>query len=244
MKPYKLPINTLLAIALSLGVNSLVFAQKNTLPSGLTENSSLEEILKWLDKTSLPQARIGLEANTPGLEPDEMPTTAARYYELAVFSKGFRLAKIDGCKITLRNDDVELLNFETKYPNPAEGSLDVFRKIKSSQSQFTSEFSIPLQKLKANKSPFRHTKKPERADLLGTWRTEFKRKSDFFPIPSKVKIKSLLENKMKVEIIGVGQSGRNDSMDGDEITFTFDDKQISKTFYAAFSKAIALCRDK
>lgn len=49
---------------------------------------------------------------------------------------------------------------------------------------------------------------------------------------------------MEIEIIGVGQDGRNDSMNGDEITFTFDDKQMSENFYAAFSRAITLCKDK
>lgn len=129
--------------------------------------SSLKEILNWLDTTSFPHACIGLESNAAGLEPGETPTTATRYYEWAIFSKGFKLAKIDGCKITLRNNNVELIRFETKYPNPAEGSLDEFRKIQNNQSQFTGEFSVPLQKLKANKAPFHHTKKADQANLLG-----------------------------------------------------------------------------
>lgn len=244
MKTYKLFINALLVIALSLGINSFVFAQKTALPSSLTKNSSLEEILNWLDRTSLPEAQIGLEANVSEPEPTEIPTTSTRYYEWAFFSKGFRLAKIDGCKITLKNDDVKLIRFETKYPNPAEGSLDEFRKIQDNQSQFTGEFSIPLHKLKANKAPFRHTKKAEKAALLGTWRTEFIKKFDFFLIPTQEKLKSLLENQMKIEIIGVGQNGGNGSMSGDELTFTFDDKQMSENFYAAFSRAITLCKDK
>jgi hypothetical protein len=33
-------------------------------------------------------------------------------------------------------------------------------------------------------------------------------------------------------------------MYGDEITFTFDDKQMSENFYAAFGRAIALCKGK
>ena len=57
-------------------------------------------------------------------------------------------------------------------------------------------------------------------------------------------MKSLFENPMEIEIIGVGQNGRNDSMSGDEITFTFDDKQISEDFYAALSRAIILCKDE
>lgn len=244
MKIYKLLTNTLFLTVLSFGLDSPAFAQTNNLPVELTEKSSLEEILNWLDKTGFAQARIGLEANASGTEPDEILTAHTSYYEQAFFSKGFKLAKIDGCKITLKNDDIKLISFETKYPNPAEGSLDKFRKIQSNQSQFAGEFFIPLQKLKANKAPYRHTKKAEQADLLGTWRTEFKRKFEFFLIPSEKKLKLLLENQMKIEIIGIGQDGRKDSMDGDEITFTFDDKQASENFYAAFNRAITLCKDK
>jgi hypothetical protein len=244
MKTHKIFINALLTIALSLSANSLIFAQKITLPSGLTEKSSLEEILNWLDSTSLPQARIGLEANAAGVEPNEVPTTATRYYEWAFFSKGFRLAKIDGCKLTLRNERTELIRFETKYPNPTEGSLAAFRKTQDNQPEFVGEFSIPLQKLKANKAPFRHTKKAKENALLGTWRTEYKMKSDFFLIPSKAKLKLLLENQMQIENIDNRQEDRKDSMNGDEITFTFDDKQTSENFYAAFSHAITLCKGK
>jgi hypothetical protein len=118
-------------MALCFGTSSIVFGQKSiALPSGLTENSSLEEVLNYLDATISPEARIGLESNAPGVEPDEIPTTGTRYYEQAFFSKGFKLAKTDGCKITLRNDNVDLLGFSTKYPNPVEGSLDDWRRIK------------------------------------------------------------------------------------------------------------------
>ncbi len=180
MKTFQLSLCTLFWVALSLALNSTAFAQNNSLPAELTEKSSLADILKWLDKTSFSQARIGLEANASGVESGDIPTSATRYYELAFFSKGFKLAKIDGCKLILRNDNVKLFRFETKYPNPADGSLDDFRKTQNDQSQFTGEFSIPLQKLNANKAPFRHTEKAELADLFGTWRTEFKRNLNFF----------------------------------------------------------------
>ena len=168
MRTYKLLVNVLLATVLSLSVNTLVLAQKAVLPENLTEQSSLEEVLNWLDKTSFQEARIGLESNVSEPEPGEIPTTATRYYEWAFFSKGFKLAKINGCNIVLRNDDVDLIRFETKYPNPAEGSLDDFRKNKTNRSQFTGDFFIPLQELKANKAPYQYTKKAEKAALLGT----------------------------------------------------------------------------
>jgi hypothetical protein len=254
MKTHKLFANAFLSIVLSLNASALVFAQKTILPSGLTEKSTLAEILNWLDRTSLSEARIGLEANTNGPETYEVITTSTRYYEQAIFSKGFRFSKIDGCKLKLRNDKTELILFGTKYPNPKEGSLNEFRKTQNSHPQFTGEFSIPLQTLLANKAPFRHTKKAERAVLLGTWRVEFKLNSNLslsslFPViwskdKAKEKIEELKENAMRVEIINTARNKQNDLMYGDEITFTFDDKQMSENFYAAFGRAIALCKGK
>lgn len=100
---------------------------------------------------------------------------------------------------------------------------------------------IPLQKLKAKKATYRHTEKADQADLLGMWRTEFKMKSEFFLIPTREKLKSLLENLLKIEVIGVGQIGRNDAMNGDTITFTFDDREMSEKFDSAFRQAIKQC---
>lgn len=231
-------------VIFSLTLNLTTLGQKLPLPPSLTEKSSLEEILNWLDKTNLSEARIGLESNAAGVEQGEIPTSGSSYYELAIFSKGFKFAKVEGCKLFLKNDDVELLSFSTKYPNPTEGSLQDFRKYKTNQLKFAGEFTIPLNKLKANKAPFRHTKKADDITLLGAWRTEFKWKTDFFLIPTKDKLKSLMENALKIEIDGVGQDIKESSMNGDELTFTFDDEKTSKNFYAAMSRAITLCKDK
>lgn len=59
MRIYQLLVKTLLVITLGLCIDSSLSAQKNRLPSGLTENSSLEEVLGWLDKMALAQARVG-----------------------------------------------------------------------------------------------------------------------------------------------------------------------------------------
>ena len=251
MKTFQSLFCSVFLIALSLIFNSVAFAQKNTLPTGLTEKSSLEQILNWLDKASLSQARIGLEANVKEPETGEVITSATRYYEQAFFSKGFRLDKIEGCKVKLKNDDVELLRYVSGYPDSSKGSL---RFKKTQNNQFTGEFFIPLQDLKANKAPYQYTKKTESADLLGTWRTEFKLKSNvslfsLFPIilskdKAQEKMEELRENAMRIEIISTEPNEQNDLMYGDELTFTFDDKQTSENFYAAFSRAITLCKEK
>lgn len=249
MKMRKLFVNALLAALLSFAFHAPATAQKTALPVGLSQQSSLAEVLNWLNQNSFAEARIGLEADGTGVSPNDIPTAGTTYYEQAFFSKGFKVAKIDGCKLTLRNDNVELISFETAYPNPAEGSLDMFRKVSDKKSTFAGEFFIPLEKLKANKAPFRHTKKEEKAEQFGTWRTEFKVNYGFslIPriarIPSQDKIKELMENAMRIEIIGAGTDGRNDKMTGGELTFTFDDKQKSEDFYAAMSRAITLCKE-
>jgi hypothetical protein len=244
MKTCKLLVRTLTVLAVGLGLNYVVVAQKAALPPDVTHKSSLGDVLNLLDAASFGSARIGLESNAAGVAEGEVPTTATRYYEQAFFSKGFRLAKIEGCKITLKNDDVKLLRFETKYPNPAEGSLDAFGRSQNGQAKFTGELSIPLQSLKPNKPPFRHTKKPETEALLGAWRTEFKFRPAGFIIPTKQKMESMLANQLKIEVSGGGQSGRGETMSGDELTFTFDDEQAGESFYAAFTRAIKLCEDK
>ncbi len=255
MKTFKSLFCSVFLVALSIILSSVVFAQKNTLPIDLTEKSSIGEILNWLDKTSLPQARLGLETNVKEPETGEVITTATQYYEQAFFSKGFRVDKIDGCKVKLKNDDVELLRYVSGYPDSSNGSL---RFKKTQNNQFAGEFFIPLQDLKANKAPFKYSEKIEKTDLLGTWRTEFKLKSNLsffslFPViwskekakeKAKEKMEELRENAMRVEIISSEQNEQNDLMYGDELTFTFDDKQTSEKFYAAFNRAITLCKDK
>ncbi len=231
-------------ILISVGISTPAFGQKSRLPGGLTKGSSLAEILTWLDKTSLPDARIGLESNASGPQPGEIPDNSTSYYESSIFAKGFRFAKNDGCKLTLRHENVSLLNFETKYPNPAEGSLDEFRKRDRAVSQYAAEFFIPLGKLKSNKAPFQHTKNAEKTALFGTWRTEFIRKFEFMIIPTRAKMVDFLENRMKIDVIGSRPDGENDTMTGDELTFTFDDKQMSEDFYSAFGRAIDLCKEK
>lgn len=150
--------------------------------------------------------------------------------------------------MVLRNDDVELISFSTKYPDPRKGSLANFRKTGNNQTRYAGDLFISLEKLsyKNGKSPYRHTKKPEKADLLGTWRTEFYRKGLTLGnikdiLSSSGELQKLL-NDLKIEIIGSGEDGRNESMSASgTLTFTFDDKEVSDKFYGAFRQAIKLC---
>lgn len=237
-------LKTVLASVL-VGAGTLgIPAQTKHLPGGLTADSSVEEILRWLDSTSLPLARIGLESTSTGPEPGEIPTNATTYHEWAIFGAGFRLKEIDRCKATFVVDDVRLVSFSTKYPDPKKGSLLKFRALGSGGGKSPGELSVGLNRLKSNKSPFRHTKKPEKEQTLGIWRTEFILKSDFFFLPTASKIKSLMENSPTMRVVGTGTDGSDEYMGGSELTFTFGDKDMSEQFFSAFSRAIELCKGK
>lgn len=232
--------------ALFLGVLSCAaFAQSRSLPAGLTEKSSLEEIINWLDKTSFAEARIGLISDAPGLSADEIPTSVTRYAEDATFAKGFKLVKSEGCRLVLRNEDIKLLEFGTKYPDSRLGSLANFRKAGSATS-FSGDLVISLDLLsKKGKVPFQHTKKTERADVFGLWRTEFKgsdkisiTKFNKWRVPNQ-EVKILKDFELKIK---ASRAGDDESMDGDKLTFTFDDKETSEKFFAVFSRAVDLCR--
>src|SRR5215471_12343215 len=75
-------------------------------PPGLNQDSTPAEILNLLDKTVLPQAQVGFswgsccdsdEAMRRGIS--DAPGAARMF-----FSEGFRLARLDGCHLTLRHE--------------------------------------------------------------------------------------------------------------------------------------------
>jgi hypothetical protein len=241
MKIFQLLICVLSLFVLSNALNTAVFAQNNSLPAELTEKSSLAETLKWLDETSFSRARIGLNFVASHDEP-ELSGYYSSYSEFAVFSQGFKLIKTDGCRITLRNKDVKLLSFSHLYPEGSDASLPSFRKSAGNQMKYSGDLVVSLDKLsyKQVKTPYRHSEKAEEINVFGTWRTRFKRKGGFLIFPA-VRTKENLED-IKIEITASEQGGKAESMSSDDLTFTFDDLETSKSFYAAFRQAIKLCR--
>jgi hypothetical protein len=237
----------LFSIALSVSLSSPAFAQNNSLPSDLTEKSSLAEIVQWLDETSFAKARIGVHSSAPQIDSDTVPDAATTYPEWAVFAQGFRLVKSDGCHLVLRNDAIELIEFASKYPDTRNGSFANFRKTKN--KQFSGDLLISLERLsgKKGKSPYRLNTKSDLADLLGTWQTKFIGKGlkidvteNKWRIPGKT---VTLTNDIVLEITASGENGGNESMDADDLTFTFDDRETSEKFYAAFRQAVNLCKE-
>jgi len=204
---------------------------KPKLPSPLNARSSVSEIVDWLDKNSFSHARIGLESDGPNLDPMEsmMFTTS----EEMVFSSGFRLVKVDGCRLTLRNDEVKVLSGWTNRTDSNEMSLANFvwggKKGEEKLTPHSADLFIPLDKMRYGEKLYKHTKNPEQAKLLGTWRTKFKEKGFF---------KRFV---FQMEITAVEDPGLKGKMQAATLTFTFDDKEESERFNSALRQAIGLC---
>jgi hypothetical protein len=174
--------------------------------------------------------------------------STATYSNWAVFGKGFRLSKADGCRIVLKNDSLNLLEFSTKSPDGEKGSFANFRKAGAKQSVYAGNLYIALDLLsyKKMRDSYLLTDKKEKSDLLGTWQTKFYGKGDKIDI-TKLKyrippVKTDITYDLLMEIVGSGASGGDEQMPADYITFTFDDKGMSDKFYAVFRRAIELCK--
>ncbi len=206
------------------------------------DKKSVEEVLSELDET-LPLARVGLESNVTSPPEDEIPTTATSYYQHAIFAQGFRFERIEKCRLTIRNPGISLLDFTTGYPSLADGNLQAFRGNVDQNAVFVGDLSIPLYRIKPNKRPFRHTKKADEGQRLGTWRTEFKQRKKFFFIPTITGARWFLEGRMYIEVSSPAYGDGAESMNGDEITFTFDEKEKAEEFYSLMSSAIEMCKE-
>ena len=214
----------LLAVSISL-LSSKTFAQNNArLPPELNQNSSLPEVLEWLDKTSFANARVGLnDSGSPNSEESNMgPYGDGTPAQKPIFSQGFRLTNLENCTLTLRNDYMKIIRRPTKH---WEGNKD---------ESYVAELYIPLYRLSPGKGrePYRHTQDPEQARLLGTWRTEFKHKGFF------------ARHDVGISYFPAAQRESKVYMDGETLTFTFDSKEMSEQFDAAFRQAIKLCKAK
>ncbi len=223
-------------------VSSVATSAQNTgLPGGLSQNSSVEELIQWLDENAIPKARIGveIEVSEDHLDPSELFNYALS--ENATFSHGFRLRSLDGCKLTLRNEDLRLLELWSGSYNPKLIRLKDIRVDPGSDGTYYGEIVIPLSdlSLKKGRSPFIHTRKPEKAKRLGTWRVMFRVvQTSFF---------DLIRGKYRdSELILIGVRSYEDdnfynSLWGETIRFTFDEELAARNFYRVFRRTIELC---
>ena len=193
---------------------------KVRLPPDLSQSSSLSEILDQLGKNYFGPAVIGLSAG----------------YESANFSRGFKLTSTDGCYVTLRNDDVKILNYATRAFPEEYQSLEFFRRKADKLMSYPAELYLRLSRMNPEKGKrsHLHNKDPERAKVLGSWQTEFKVKSG----------RSRPQDDLLLVIFDSVPGDGRDEMFAGSITFTFDDRETSEQFDAAFRQAIKLCTTK
>lgn len=234
--------------ALIFGATFVSSAQKYELPAGLTEKSKLAEIIAWLDKNGFADARVGLSVIVDDSS-DRKKGGTEEHSEWAIFSKGFKLSKNDGCNLFLRNDNIKLLSYSSNYADKKKGSLVNFRNAADEKKQYPGELYISLERLnyKKTKIPYRHTQKAEEEALLGIWRTEFIGKGDEVRLGDlNLSTRTILATflyDVNLKIAGAARDGSNESFNSDTLSFTFDDQAASENFYAAFRQAVKLCRD-
>jgi hypothetical protein len=223
-----------LVAAISLVGAKTVAQDKKTPPPELSHRASLSEILDWLDKTSFGHARVGLNrSGDPSVERADGSQDSGTVGEKFVFSRGFRLANLDGCTLTLRNDDVKLLGYaDDALFTIGGGGEHMFSEVGKTPTRYVAELYVPLHRMSDRKgrAAYRHTSDAKRAGLLGAWRTTFKTKRG--------------RRYAGVSIFPAGQREKQGFTDGEMLTFTFDSKEAGEKFNAAFRQAIKLCGTK
>ena len=194
-------------------------AQKRSLlPGDLNQNSSVSEIVTWLDQTSFRNARVVLKDSwdadyySPPWDDSRAPK------QTFIFTQGFRVTNIDGCNLMLRNDDARKISKSMVVDSTPRLVADVW---------------VQLNRMGADKGnhTHRYTRDQKKVSLLGAWRTEFTYKGWF----SRTMVGLTLNSPEWKE---------PQRWEGMNLAFTFDTKEMSENFDAAFRHAIRLCKSK
>jgi len=207
----------LITLALVLSMISASAQKKPRLPGNLKPDSSVAEVVAWLDQTTFRNARIVLKNSwdDSGYNPPWDDRVPAK--QTFIFTQGFRVSNIDGCNLLLRNDDVKTI---TKA------------KVDESRHRLVAEVWVQLDRMSPNKGhTHRYPTDPEKVRLLGAWRTDFTYNGWF-----------------SRTIVGLTLSSPDwkepQRWEGMNLAFTFDTKEMSENFDAAFRQAIRLCRKR
>ena len=191
---------------------------KPHLPGNLNQNSTVSEILAWLDQTTFRYMRVMLKDSWDDDEYIPPWVDAHPAHNTFNFTQGFRATTIDGCNLILRNDDVSTV---TKS------------KVDDTVHPLIADVWVQLNRMSADKGRHTHkyTKDKEKVRLLGAWRTEFSYKGWF----SKTIVGLTLSSP---------QWKKPQHWEGLNLAFTFDTREMGEQFDAAFRQAIRLCRKK
>ena len=124
----------------------------------------------------------------------------------------------DTCGVTLRNENTRLIAHSKLVQDPPP------------DQRYTAELYIPLNRLSVSKGkrPYRHTANPDKAQLPGTWRTEFK--------------SNWSREDVVLTLFSPGKTLKLRVWEAETLTFTFESKEMSEKFDAAFRQAIRICQ--
>ena len=183
------------------------------------QRPNIVEVMNSLDQNGMGQARVGIRTLEQSREEISGVVQKEAYPALSLFySEGFKFVRIENCGAILRNDNTQLISHSKLVYDPMPGE------------RLTAELFIPLNRLSITKGrkPFRHTSDPQKAQLLGTWRTEFKSN------------KSLED--VVLTVFDSARTAKLGVWKADTLTFTFDNKETSEKFDTAFRQAIKICQ--
>lgn len=230
----RLLVAVLLIAGSSLSGYQVLAQEKTLLPPALNQSSSLAEILSWLDKNAFPKARVGVRvAGATGPRRSfGLPRQSVAGGE-RIFSEGFHIKETNDCHVTLSNELVRIIDWR----NPSSGTFHRFIPQKNGVRELTPQLALvflPLSKMsdKRGKAPFLHAEDPEKAKLLGSWRTSFEQRGFFSKVIFDVKL------------IAAEEPHPQELGSFDHVTFTFDSKELAEQFNAAFRQAIKICTSK
>ena len=193
---------------------------KSNTPAAPPQQSNISEVMEWLDKNGLARARVGVRTSSrPARRENFGVVQQDAYPALSLFyAEGFKLVQGDVCNVILKNDNTRLLAHSKLVQAPPP------------DQRYTAELHIPLDRLSVKKGtrPYRHTSEPDKAQLLGTWRTEFK--------------SNRAGEDVVLTLFASGQTEKLAVWKAETLTFTFDDKETSEKFTTAFRQAIKICQ--
>jgi hypothetical protein len=216
------PLISALLLSASIGLAYAdAAAQKPPPPPEAKPDAAPARLLDSLESAGLfAAARVTLVENAwryrNGAGLNDEPTLET---DREVFSQGFRFAGLKGCTLTLRNEDV--IRLRPPGWERAGGPLP----------RYVAELYVELDRLSATKGKSAKSahQKPENVRLYGAWGAEYKYKGVVAKSP------------VGLFMFPAGLRESRKYYVGESVTFTFDSREQSTEFDAAFRRAIKLC---
>jgi hypothetical protein len=206
---------------------------QNDIAQDLKPNSSLTEILNWLNQYVFPKARISLYE--PARSSDD-----GLYHSPAksiAFSSGFRLLKTEKeCETMLRNEQAVILfgkfGIDTNNKEYSIALSDFIDNAIRTQQPVVAEVGVNLRRMsyKRGDPPYSLSNSDEKLKLLGKWATRYRENSRLSAVGSFMYYRDETKQDRKIHLVT------------DDVTFSFDDEETAQKFDKAYRQAIQICR--